>query len=140
MCKRHFNIKVPYYLLIAKRCYFMFEDLVPSIPYLISTLLASWRICDGNLTFPATCSVSRAVITRWDLAQRNQMTQVFLVQAVLTVAWRTRLPIGCLTLAMCSAVEAGDAVCLFEHRVPASNVSDIFSNMLYSRDTSSKLS
>lgn len=95
LCKRHFNIKVLSPPRSQAMLFFMFEDLVPSIPYLISTLLASWRICDENLTFPATCSVSRAVITRWDLAQRNQMTQVFLVQAVLTVAWRTRLPTGC---------------------------------------------
>lgn len=48
------------YLLIAKRCYFIFKDLVPSIPYLISMdLLASWRICDGNtLTSPLLFSLA----------------------------------------------------------------------------------
>lgn len=139
LCKIHLNPEVlpsPH-----SQASLFYVDLVPSMPYLIAMdLLASWRICDGNtltsLIFPGTCSVSWAVITRWDLAQRDQMTQVFLVQ----VARLTWLPTGCLTLAMCPTVEAGDLVCLYDNRVPDRNMSDNSSNILYSCNASSKLS
>lgn len=126
------------FLLIASMLFYVWR------PCLISMdLPASCRICDGNtltssvLFSPGTCSASRAVITRWDLAQRDQMTQVFLVQAALAVSRLTWLPTGCLTLAMCSA---DVSLRLCEHHVPDRNVSNISSNILYSWDTSSKLS
>lgn len=103
-----------------------------------------WKylLTSSVLFSPGTCSASRAVITRWDLAQRDQMTQVFLVQAVLVVARLTWLPTGWLTPAMCSAVEADVSLHLCEHCVPGRNVSNIYSNILvlYLWNTSSKLS
>lgn len=52
------------------------------------------------------------------------MTQVF-AQAVLIVSQHTlHFPTGCLTVAMCSAVNTGDWVCLHAHCVPDMNVCD----------------
>lgn len=68
------------------------------------------------------------------------MTQVFLVQAVLVAAQLTWLPTGCLTPAMCSAVEADVSLHLCERGVPGRNVSNIYSSKLYLWNTTSKLS
>lgn len=127
--KRDFNPKVlspPH----SQAMLFYVCRFVPSIPYLISMdLLASWGICDGNvLTSPLFffpwhlfCVTSRGHTV--GLGQREQMTQVLLVQAVVIVARPAWL--------FNRLSDSGrDAVCLDEHRVPDSNLS-IFSNTLF---------
>lgn len=145
LCKRHFNPKAlspPQ----SQAMLFMLEDLVPSIhPYFTSSLWIYWfhegfmmeilLLFLSHFPWHLFCITSRDYMVGLGPERADDAGLLRPGRAHCRLA-----PAGCSTQAMCLAGEAGDSLCLCEHFVPDWNVSDISSHILYSCQTSSKLS